>query len=209
LQQKPDFVASIFLSSEYHREDKIAPWRCLNVTAILSSFAGHSRSFPAQAKSKSVGAFEIVPNSNALNFSTAFNTLCQRIGGVREVSFSKRCVVAFQLCGIASVYGQTSKAVSPKEVLFVAFQKTRRAARTDQSKRMSRRLAATLVSVSKSVHQSVRFSCVEALFVSEARMPSKTSGGWRQLSACVSDVLRDVRIVPSTVVLRPLGAKLN
>ncbi|MEQ1653684.1 MAG: hypothetical protein ABL897_14445, partial [Hyphomicrobium sp.] len=36
MQHKPDFVARRTLSSEYHRENKIAPWRCLNVTAILS-----------------------------------------------------------------------------------------------------------------------------------------------------------------------------
>lgn len=82
------------------------------------------------------------------------------------------------------------------------------------SERMSRRLAGTSFEVSKSVHQSVRFGCVEVSKFSEARMPAKKSGQWRQLSDCVSGVLRDVRVAPGPAasgsgVERPKGFKLH
>ena len=45
-QYKTDFIAHEQLSSEYLGKNRIAPWRCLNVTAILSSFAEHNRIKP-------------------------------------------------------------------------------------------------------------------------------------------------------------------
>ena len=146
-------------------------------------------------------AFEVLPKS------VLRSKPCARCpAGVREVSFSKRCVVAYELCGVASVYRQP-----PKEVLLVAFQKSRRAARTDKLLRMSRRLGPVRLArvKSTSVQNCVRSGCVEALQLSEASMASKRSGQWRQLSDCVSGVLRDVRVVSEPVVVRPAASQLN
>ena len=103
----------------------------------------------------------------------------------REVSFCKRCVVAYELRGVAFVYGQ-----SPKRVLIETFQKCRRAALTEKSKRRSRRLALLRSSVQRvGVQERLSFSRV-----SEVRMASAKSSSWRPLSVCVSRVLRDVRV---------------
>lgn len=152
-----------------------------------------------------------MPSSSSPKSSIAFKALRQRPVRVCEVSFGKRCV---ELRGVASVYRQL-----PLEVLLVAFQKSRRAAQTDKFLRMSRRLAAQKFRVgaaievrtrkSVSVQDCVRFSCVEALQLSEAGMASKRSNKWRQLSDCVSVVLRDVRVAVEPVVERPVSAKLN
>lgn len=160
-----------------------------------------------------------MPSSNSPKSSIAFKALRQKSARVREVSFSKRCV---ELRGVASVYRQR-----PLELLLVAFQKSRRAARTDKFLRMSRRLAGPQSRIQSrigarvsagfeertvkkfSVQNCVRFSCVEALQSSEANMASKRSNTWRQLSDCVSIVLRDVRVVTGPSVERPVSAKLN
>lgn len=136
-----------------------------------------------------------MPVSNSPRVCNALSSLRRRSARVREVSFCKRSVVASKLRCVASEYGQL-----PREVLAVAFQKTRRAAQTELSKRMSRRLAHTQYSV----HQSVSFGCVQGV-----RLVSKKSSQWRPLSDCVTRVLRDVRVVSSPEVVREPGAKLN
>lgn len=131
--------------------------------------------------------------------------------------FAKSVFVSVALLRTGCVVLRQCTGSCPLEVLLVAFQKTRRAARTDKFLRMSRRLAGTKyrvsaeyhVRTSKSVHQSVRFDFVKALQLSEARNMSKRSGQWRQLSDCVSLVLRDVRVVAVPAVERPVAAKVN
>ena len=144
----------------------------------------------------------------------AFKCLCQRSDGVREVSFSKRCVVAYGLRGVASEYGQHFGGESPKEVLSEAFKKSRRAARTALFKRMSRRLAGTQFRV----HQSVRFGSVNGVHMSSKFMSLKSiasvelsalPSSWRPLSDVVSDVLRDVHVAVPSSVERPVVSKLN
>ena len=152
----------------------------------------------------------MVLSSKVLPAAVVLQSWRQRIGGVREVSFGKRCV---QLRSVASAYGQ-----SPKEVLFETFKKSKRAALTDKSMRMSRRLAdlstaacggGVKVEVQSFVQESVRFGRVIRASVSEASMASKKSSQWRQLSECVSVVLRDVRKAPEAKVERSAGARLN
>jgi len=121
--------------------------------------------------------------------------------GVREIGFSKRCVVASELRGVASEYGQ-----SPKRVLTKAFHKCRRAAWTDKSMRMSWRLAQfqSRVQAKFCVQERVMFKSVSEVSVASVKLSA-----WRPLSVCVASVLRDVRVAKSAVVERPAVAKLN
>lgn len=157
----------------------------------------------------------MVLSSKALPAAVVLQSLRQSIGGVREVSFGKRCV---ELCGVASAFVQ-----SPKEVLFETFKKSKRAALTDKSMRMSRRLADLSTNVcgagvrdedQSSVQVCVRFGRVHRASgcdasVCEASMASKKTGQWRQLSDCVSVVLRDVRKGSEAKAERPVGTRLN
>jgi hypothetical protein len=115
---------------------------------------------------------------------------------VREIGFCKRSVVALssrQLRGVAYVCGQL-----PRDVLSGALQKTRRAAGTETFLRMSRRLAGTHVFLRRvSVMKSI-----------EDRRASSVSA-WRPLSSVVSDVLRDVRVVPLPANAVKSPQKLN
>ena len=70
--------------------------------------------------------------------------------------------------------------------------------------RMSRRLA----KLQSRVQERVMFEPVNAC-VSEGGMASVKSSAWRPLSACVATVLRDVRIVKTAVVERPVATKSN
>jgi hypothetical protein len=114
------------------------PFRCLNVTAILSSFAEHKPGVgPFQASREFSVAFKLRP-------SGSFPEL-PALGGpsecVRVPSSSTRGVDAFDKCSLRSVafeYGQT-----PKDVLSGAFKKLRRTVSTTKFVRMSRRFART------------------------------------------------------------------
>jgi hypothetical protein len=130
---------------------------------------------------------------------------------------SKRCVVAYELRGVASEYGQT-----PKRVLAEAIQKSRRAAQTEKSMRMSRRLADPQSGVGcvrkmpteRFVQNSVRFGCVDSVaslagVLSESRMASKRSKNWQPLGECVTSVLRDARTAAAPNGERPAASKLN
>ena len=133
--------------------------------------------------------------------SIALPSLRLGAAGVREIGFSKRCVVASELRGVASEYGQ-----SPKRVLTKAFNKCRRAARTDKSMRMSWRLAQfqSRVQAKFCVQERVMFKSVSEVSVASVKLSA-----WRPLSVCVASVLRDVRVAKSAVVERPAVAKLN
>lgn len=133
--------------------------------------------------------------------SIALPSLRLGAAGVREIGFSKRCVVASELRGVASEYGQ-----SPKRVLTKAFHKCRRAARTDKSMRMSWRLAQfqSRVQAKFCVQERVMFKSVSEVSVASVKLSA-----WRPLSVCVASVLRDVRVAKSAVVERPAVAKLN
>ena len=133
--------------------------------------------------------------------SIALPSLRLGAAGVREIGFSKRCVVASELRGIASEYGQ-----SPKRVLTKAFHKCRRAAWTDKSMRMSWRLAQfqSRVQAKFCVQERVMFKSVSEVSVASVKLSA-----WRPLSVCVASVLRDVRVAKSAVVERPAVAKLN
>ncbi len=159
----------------------------------------------------------------SLSVRIASNVSRLRTGGVPEVGFSKpsfckpsfckRSVVVAsqlrQLRHVASAYGQPP----PKEMLTAAFQKTRRAARTTRSTRMSWQLARTLWPVQK----RVRIDSVNRFGVSESKMASRKlsaenptePGSWFALSDVVSAVLRDVRIAQAMEVERPVRTKLN
>ena len=145
-----------------------------------------------------------MPSTSVPRFCIAFKSLRQRSVSVRESGFSKRCVVAYGLRGVASVYGQ-----SPKGVLSVAFQKSRRVARTVKLQRMSRRLVRTQSSVSLSSVSAFVQNCVRSGRVHEVSMTSNKSSAWRSLSEVVSDVLRDVRCPALPVAERPVASKLN
>lgn len=133
-----DFVACSILSIEYHRTDRMAPSRCLNVTAILSSFAEHKASLATfQASREFLVAFELrlsgsVPELPALGGPSE----C-----VRVPSLSTRCVVAYRKRLLRSVECECGR--TPKEVLSGTFKKLRRTASTKKSMRMSRRFART------------------------------------------------------------------
>ncbi len=133
--------------------------------------------------------------------SIALPSLRLGAAGVREIGFSKRCVVASELRGVASEYGQ-----SPKRVLTKAFHKCRRAAWTDKSMRMSWRLAQfqSRVQAKFCVQERVMFKSVSEVSVASVKLSA-----WRPLSVCVASVLRDVRVAKSAVVERPAVAKLN
>ena len=160
-----------------------------------------------------VGSVRKVPSTSVPRFSIAFKSLRQRSVSVREAGFSKRCVVAYGLRGVASVDGQ-----SPKGVLSVAFQKSRRVARTVKLQRMSRRLVRTqssvsmasvsMPSISAPVENCVQ-NCVRSGRVHEVSMTSNKSSAWRSLSEVVSDVLRDVRRPALPVAQRTVASKLN
>lgn len=145
-----------------------------------------------------------MPRSNPQT-SNALFAFARRSARVREVSFCKRCVVAYELRGVAFVYGQ-----SPKRVLIGAFQKCRRAALTEKSKRRSRRLALLQSRVQEAgvleggVQERVRFSRV-----GEFCMTSAKSSSWRSLSVCVSSVLRDVRVDKSTTSKPTAPSQVN
>lgn len=127
--------------------------------------------------------------------SIALFLLRRQSARVREVSFCKRCVVAYELRGVAFVCGQ-----SPKRVLIEAIQNCRRAARTEKSMRRSRRLALQQFRV----QERDRFGSV-----SEVRMASVKSSSWRPLSVCVQSILRDVRVAKPSPDQGPVAAKLN
>ena len=133
--------------------------------------------------------------------SIALPSLRLGAAGVREIGFSKRCVVASELRGVASEYGQ-----SPKRVLTKAFHKCRRAAWTEKSMRMSWRLAQfqSRVQAKFCVQERVMFKSVSEVSVASVKLSA-----WRPLSVCVASVLRDVRVAKSAVVERPAVAKLN
>lgn len=139
--------------------------------------------------------------------SIALPSLRLGAAGVREIGFSKRCVVASELRGVASEYGQ-----SPKRVLTKAFHKCRRAAWTDKSMRMSWRLAQFQSRVQAQSCVQAKFCVQERVMfksVSEVSVASVKLSAWRPLSVCVASVLRDVRVAKSAVVERPAVAKLN
>jgi len=142
-----------------------------------------------------------VRRSKSPRDSIALPSLRLGAAGVREIGFSKRCVVASELRGVASEYGQ-----SPKRVLTKAFHKCRRAARTDKSMRMSWRLAQfqSRVQAKFCVQERVMFKSVSEVSVASVKLSA-----WRPLSVCVASVLRDVRVAKSAVVERPAVAKLN
>jgi len=142
-----------------------------------------------------------VRRSKSPRDSIALPSLRLGAAGVREIGFSKRCVVASELRGVASEYGQ-----SPKRVLTKAFHKCRRAAWTDKSMRMSWRLAQfqSRVQAKFCVQERVMFKSVSEVSVASVKLSA-----WRPLSVCVASVLRDVRVAKSAVVERPAVAKLN
>jgi hypothetical protein len=130
----------------------------------------------------------------------AFTSLSQSRADVSENGFRKRSVVAWRrrlLRFVAFACGQR-----PREVLLGAFKKSRRVAWTDPFKRRSGLLARTRNSQPE--FKFLRDSCLrEARLreassreasLREASMASKKSA-WRPLSAVVSDVLRDVRVI--------------
>lgn len=134
-----DFVAGSILSIEYHRTDRIAPSRCLNVTAILSSFAEHTAELVTfQASREFQVAFEL-RLSGSVPELPALGGPCER---VRVPSLSARCVVAYRKRLLRSVVSECGR--TPKEVLSGTFKKLRRTASTNSSMRMSRRFARTL-----------------------------------------------------------------
>ena len=104
---------------------------------------------------------------------------------VSKNDFCKRSVA--ELRCVASVYGP-----SPKQMLSRAFNKTRRAARTDKFLRMSRLLVRTKASQCF----SLRRSPMKSVKISSAQIASAKSS-WRPLSSVVSKVLRDVRVTPA------------
>lgn len=124
-------------------------------------------------------------------------------GSCPAVGLSKRCVVAYELRGVASEYGQ-----SPRRVLAETFQKKRRVARTQVLMRMSRRLAifepVTIQKIGAAVQQSVIFEGVK-----ELRTVSKRKADWRPLSICVERVLRDVRAAGVSATKTPPASKAN
>ena len=99
--------------------------------------------------------------------------------GVPENDFSKRSVSQWRKRSVASAYG-----LYPKNVLSSTFNKLRRIASTDRSKRMSERFARTI--------NRPRLALLEATMTSPKMSSSKSS--WRPLHSVVSRVLRNVRI---------------
>lgn len=187
---KPDFVAPLKQSSEYLGADKIAPWRCPNVTVILTSFAGHT-SWPPEADT---GSEVRTRRFNRWRVRAAERRRSSmRIGSEAEtpllspaVGFSKRSVVAWRRRSVACALGR-----SPKEVLFKAFKNSRRAARTAKFKRRSWRLARTQV--------------ISLASVFEVQMASSKSS-WRPLGSCVADVLRQ-SVEKSSTATRKVSIK--
>ncbi len=118
----------------------------------------------------------------------------------REIGFCKRSVpVAFcsvELRKVASAYDR-----SPKSVLTRTFNNVKRAARTAKFMRMSRLFARTQEK-SRNCVTSFAFESGHKKQVSlrqrEVQMASNSSE-WRQLGDVVSNVLRNVRVVPPAI----------
>ena len=106
-------------------------------------------------------------------------------------SFCKRCVPVAS-CSVVLRRAAYLPQTTLKSVLKGAFQKTKRAARTDKFLRMSERLAAPPETVPVFVKRPV--------FQRQLREVASMSGQreWRSLSEAVASVLRDVRTVPLT-----------
>jgi hypothetical protein len=132
MRENVDFVAGAILSIEYHGANRIVPFRCLNVTAILASFAEHKAGWGrSKRRGSNLVAFKLRPLGSfpelpALGGPSEF---------VRVPSLSARMRL---LRSVVSECGQT-----PKEALSGIFQKLRRTVSTKKSMRMSRRFART------------------------------------------------------------------
>ena len=155
----------------------MAPFRCLNVTAILASFAKH----------KSVGGVSDESRRSALAFvlrefvaSSEKSLLRHSSQPFGDPSSSTRGVVALKLRRVASESGQT-----PKDVLSSSFEKFRRAASTKKSKRMSWRFART----------TRAGECVSGRTVED-------EWAWRSIGDIAMTILRE-RAVPR--VTKPTG----
>lgn len=105
---------------------------------------------------------------------------------VPENDFCKRSVSQWRKRSVASAYG-----LYPKNVLSGTFQKLRRTASTDRSKRMSERFARTF--------NRPRSELLEATM-------SSSKSSWRPLHTVVSKVLRNVRVPVPVASPRPTAA---
>ena len=109
---------------------------------------------------------------------------------VSKNDFCKRSVA--ELRCVASVYGP-----SPKQMLSRAFNKTRRAARTDKFLRMSRLLVRTKPSQCFSLRELPMSSAKVSSNKERSAQFVSAQSSWRPLSSVVKQVLRDVRVTPA------------